>query len=482
MKAAGTNGHSAVGTSGSAELSKAQLVGQLDAMMSDLRATFASERTRSREWRMAQLDGLLRMLEQEEKPLVEALQADVGKPSLEAWAAELSDGAAGIRFLKKNLKKWMKPERVATSLVASPGSSRIVREPLGVVLIISAWNYPLSLAINPLAGALAAGNCAVVKPSEVAPRTSRLLAELLPRYVDAECVKVVEGGVPETTELLAQRFDHIFYTGNSTVGRVIMTAAAKHLTPVTLELGGKSPCIIDEHVDLETACKRIAWGKFYNCGQTCVAPDYVLAHRNIHDRFIAQLEKTVREFWGDDPQKHPDFGRVVNARHHKRLMGLLPGSGEVVIGGKGDESDRFVAPTILKNVPEDSPVMRDEIFGPILPVLCVDDIAHAIRFVNAREKPLALYLFSSDGSVQNTVIEKTSAGGMVVNHIILHLAVPTLPFGGVGESGMGAYHGKHSFDTFSHKKGVLRKPTLIDPSIIYPPYTASKQTWMRRLM
>ncbi len=477
MEAVGTNGRTEGAVNGRKD--KPASVAEL---VTELRRTFASERTRSYEWRVQQLDGILRMLEVEEAPILEALHADVGKTQFEAWSAEVGDVASGVKHIKKSLKKWMKPERVSTAMPAQPGKSRIVREPLGVVLIISPWNYPLSLAINPLAGAVAAGNCAVIKPSEVAPQTSALLAELLPKYLDPECIKVVEGGVPETTELLAQRFDHIFYTGNGAVGRIVMTAAAKHLTPVTLELGGKSPCIVDEDTDLEVAAKRIIWGKFYNCGQTCVAPDYILAHSSIHDRLIEQLEKTVLEFWGKDPKTHADYGRVVNARHHKRLMALLPGSGEVVTGGYGDEADRFIAPTILKNVGEDAPVMKEEIFGPILPVLKVSDIEEAVRFINGREKPLALYLFTGNKSVQETVISRTSSGGVLVNHALLHLTVPELPFGGVGESGMGAYHGKSSFETFSHRKSVLRKPTAIDPTLIYPPYTDSKKTWTKRLV
>jgi len=447
-----------------------------------LRASFDSGKTRPYAYRMAQLDALLRMLEIESDAICAALNADLGKPRLEAWVAEVSDCAAGVRHMRKHLKKWMKPERVSTALVAMPGSSRIVREPLGVALIITPWNYPFSLAINPLAGAIAAGNTVLIKPSEVAPATSALIAKLIPQYLDSECVKVIEGGVSETTEVLAQRFDHIFYTGNATVGRIVMAAAAKHLTPVTLELGGKSPCIVDEHGDLEVQARRILWAKFYNCGQTCVAPDYVLAHKNVHDKLVEIFARVVREFWGDDAQQSKDYGRIVNTRHHRRLMALLPGSGEIVAGGKADEADRFIAPTVLKNVPEGSPVMQSEIFGPILPVLKVDSIEHAIRFINARPKPLALYLFSSSDPSYEAVVSQTSSGGMVVNHAIMHLAVPGLPFGGVGESGMGAYHGKFSFDAFSHRKAVLKKGTALDPSILYPPYTASKEGWVRRLM
>jgi aldehyde dehydrogenase (NAD+) len=447
-----------------------------------LRTYFESGRTRSYEWRAKQLTGLLALVTEHEQRVIETLKEDVGKTAMDAWTAEVADVKTGIEYLRKHLRRFMKPEKVATPMPLQPGSSRVVREPLGVVLIISAWNYPLSLALSPLAGALAAGNCAVVKPSEVAARSSALLAELLPKYVDSDAVRVIEGGVPETTELLTQRFDHILYTGSTAVGRIIMAAAAKHLTPVTLELGGKSPCIIDEHTDLKVTARRVAWGKFYTTGQTCIAPDYVLCHAAVHDAFVAQLVATIREFWGDDPKTHPDYGRVVNTRHYRRLMGLIPGSGEVASGGVGDEQQRYIAPTVLVNVPPDSKVMSEEIFGPILPVLKVDGIDQAIRFINDRPKPLALYLFSSEQSSYEAVVQRTSSGGMVHNHTLLQFAVQGMPFGGVGESGMGAYHGRQSFDTFSHRKAVLKKPVGLDAPIQYPPYTESKKTWLRRLL
>ena len=448
----------------------------------ELRASFESGRTRSYEWRVKQLDGLLALLCEREQDILAALQEDVGKTPFDAWSAEIADTKSGLIHLKKNLRRYMKPEKVSTPLALQPGSSRVVREPLGVVLVISAWNYPLALAISPLAGALAAGNCAVLKPSEVAARTSALLAELLPRYLDGACTKVIEGSVPETTMLLEQRFDHIFYTGSTSVGRVIMAAAAKQLTPVTLELGGKSPCIVDMNCDLRVAARRVAWGKFYTTGQTCIAPDYVLCHTAVYDAFVAQLLATIREFWGDDPKTHPDYGRVVNVRHHRRLMGLLPGSGVVAGGGVGDEHERYIAPTVLIDVPPDAKVMGEEIFGPILPVLKIDNIDQAIRFINDRPKPLALYLFSSDERSYEAVVQRTSSGGMVHNHALVHFTVPGLPFGGVGESGMGAYHGRQSFETFSHRKAVLKKSTAMDVSLPYPPYTETKRSWLRRLL
>ncbi len=450
-------------------------------VVQELRTTFNKGRTHSFAWRDGQLAGLQRMLREQEASILQALRTDVGKPELEGFMSEVAYCLGEVELARSKLKGWMKPKRVSSPVFLQPGSSYIHKDPLGVVLIIAPWNYPLGLLIGPLIGALAAGNCVVVKPSEVAAATSALAAELLPRYLDAEAVKVVEGAVEETTVLLEQRFDHIFYTGNGRVGRLVMAAAAKHLTPVTLELGGKSPCIVDENVDLEVTLKRICWGKFSNAGQTCVAPDYILAHRRIHDRLLEGLRRTVVQFYGEDPQQSPDYGRVVNERHHRRLMAMIE-SGEPVVGGQGDEADRYIAPTVLKNVQPDAPVMSDEIFGPILPVLAVDSIQSAIEFVNARPKPLALYVFSNNKGVQDRVLTRTSSGGATVNHCWMHLANPNLPFGGVGESGMGAYHGKASFDVFTHRKSVLRKSTYFDVSLTYPPFTDDKKKWLRRLL
>lgn len=447
-----------------------------------LRASFDAGRTRSYEWRIEQLSAFQRMLETEEGVILKALNQDLGKSQLEGWMAETHDVLTSVKLAKKQLKKWMRSTSVSTPMALQPGKSFIQPEPLGVVLIVAPWNYPVLLLLNPLVGALAAGNAVMLKPSEVAPHTSAVLAQLIPRYLDPEAVAVVEGGVAETTALLAERFDHIFYTGNGAVGRIVMQAAAKHLTPVTLELGGKSPCIIDEHVDLDVAAKRVVWGKFFNCGQTCVAPDYLLVVDKVYDRFVALLADNIKAFYGSQPEQSPDLGRIINARHHRRLLDLLPGSGEIVIGGQSDAASLFIAPTVLKNVPDDAPVMRDEIFGPILPVLRVTSIDDAIRYINAHDKPLALYVFSSNEQNQQRVLASTSSGGMVINHALIHLTVPGLPFGGVGPSGMGAYHGKHSFDTFSHKKAVLKKGTLIDPSIMYPPYTPSKSGWLKRVL
>jgi aldehyde dehydrogenase (NAD+) len=436
--------------------------------VSELRRHFETGRTRPLRWRLEQLEALERFLHNHEAEFQQAAREDLGRPALET-SMEIQFTRAELRFAIQHLPTWVKPQRVRTNLFNLPGRSTIFWEPLGVVLLISPWNYPLHLTVAPLVAALSAGNCAVIKPSEYAPRASSLLARRLPEYLDPSAVRVIEGGVPETTELLRERFDHILYTGSGQVARVILEAAAKHLTPVTLELGGKSPCLIDRSANLKVAVRRILWLKFFNAGQTCVAPDYVLACRDVEDELLALLEATVKEFYGDDPRRSPDFGRIVNARHHQRLMGLMQ-SGEVVVGGEGDEADRYIAPTILRNVPEESPVMAEEIFGPILPVLRVADMDEAIAFVNRRPKPLAVYLFAEDEAVQRRVVERTSSGGCTVNHVALHGGNPDLPFGGVGASGMGAYHGRTGFETFSHCKSVLEKPTRLDPPLLYPPY------------
>jgi aldehyde dehydrogenase (NAD+) len=339
----------------------------------------------------------------------------------------------------------------------------------------------VQLALAPMVGAIAAGNAVVLKPSEVAAHTSNALAHFLPEYVDPEAITVVEGAVSETKALLAQRFDHIFYTGNGKVGRIVMEAASRHLTPVTLELGGKSPVIIDDSADLEVAARRIAWGKYLNAGQTCIAPDYVLVSRDKEDQFVELVRRSVFDFYGNEPQSSDDYARIVDDNHFKRLTGLL-GSGDAVVGGDHDEATRYIAPTVLRNVAPDSPVMQDEIFGPILPVVPVDSVDEAITFVNQRDKPLALYVFSKDNTVTDRVLGRTSSGGACVNATLFQVAAPDLPFGGVGESGMGAYHGKASFDVFSHMKPVLKKANKPDPDLAYPPYTEKKEKLVRRFL
>jgi aldehyde dehydrogenase (NAD+) len=446
-----------------------------------LRATFGSGKTRPVEWRREQLLRMRTMLVEREAELLAALASDLGKPPTEAWVTDVGFVISEIDHVLRHLRRWTRPERVWAPLVTRPARATIVREPLGVVLVIAPWNYPIQLLLSPLVGAIAAGNCAVGKPSEVAANTSATLARLVPQYLDTEAVTIVEGAVPETQALLEERFDYIFYTGNGRVGRVVMEAAAKHLTPVTLELGGKSPVIVDDTADLDVAARRVAWGKYLNAGQTCIAPDYVLVSRGVEEQFVERVRRAVFDFYGPDPKASPDYGRIVNESHLRRLVGLLDG-GKATIGGVVDEPERYLAPTVLQEVRPDAPVMHDEIFGPILPVVPVSDVDEAIEFVNGRDKPLALYVFTGDRSVRDRVLDRTSSGGAAVNGTMFHVAVPELPFGGIGPSGMGAYHGKASFQTFSHAKSVLRKGTKPDPDLAYPPYTPRKDRLMRRFL
>lgn len=454
-------------------------VASIPDLVARLRSGFDAGRTRPLEWRRTQLEQLRKMLVENGDAWTRALYQDLRKPEVEAWATDISLVIAEIGLAQKNLRAWTKPESISTPMKLQPGKSWIVREPLGLVLIIAPWNYPVQLALAPLVAAIAAGNAAIVKPSEVTPNVSALLGALLPKYLDRECIACVEGGVAETTALLAERYDHVFYTGNGRVGRVVMQAAAKHLTPVTLELGGKSPCIVDADCDLDVAARRIVWGKFLNCGQTCIAPDYVLVHQSRHDALIEKLVANVRAFYGADPKRSADLGRIVNEAHVDRLAKLLE-SGTAVIGGEVDRADRWVAPTILRDVPPDSPVMQDEIFGPILPILAVRDVDEAIAFINGREKPLALYVFTSRPEVEQAVLSRTSSGGVCVNAVLWHIGNENLPFGGVGESGMGAYHGRHGFETLSHRRSVLKKSVKVDPSIAYPPFTKLKKALIKR--
>jgi aldehyde dehydrogenase (NAD+) len=446
-----------------------------------LRRAYESGITRSVDWREGQLRQLLRLIDENGDAIEEALREDLGKCRFESFVGETGFVKAELKYALKHLRRWVKPEKAKTPLPVQPGKARIHSEPLGVILIIAPWNYPFHLALGPLVPAIAAGNAAIVKPSEVAPATSALIARLLPKYLDRDVVAVVEGGVSETTTLLAQKFDHIFYTGNGAVARIVMRAAAEHLTPVTLELGGKSPCIVDENVDLDVAARRIVWGKFFNAGQTCVAPDYVLVHERMEQRLLDKLRDTIHDFYGDDPRQSRDYARIVNERHHARLSKLMS-SGKLVAGGEADAAERYIAPTVLSDVSPDAPVMQEEIFGPILPVLRVASLEAAIDFVKRREKPLALYVFTSDKKQAERVLEQTSSGGACINDCISQLAPPELPFGGVGASGIGAYHGKAGFDTLSHKKSVLERATQIDPTLRYPPYVAQKLKWAKRLL
>ncbi|WP_258036688.1 aldehyde dehydrogenase family protein [Streptomyces sp. SM10] len=422
-----------------------------------LRAAFRTGRTRDLAWRTDRLTRLRALLTERGDELAEALTADLGKSRKEAYRTEIDFTVREIDHTLEHLADWLRPEPAPVPAALAQATASTVQDPLGVVLVIAPWNYPVQLLLAPVAGALAAGNTVVAKPSELAPATSAALARLLPEYLDGDTVTVVEGGVPETTALLAERFDHIFYTGNGTVGRIVMTAAARHLTPVTLELGGKSPVFVDRDTDLRTVAARLAAGKFLNAGQTCVAPDYVLTDPETAPALADALAAAVESLFGPDASAHPEYGRIVNERHFDRLVGLL-GSGRTVTGGDHDRSTKYIAPTVLADVEPGSPVMGEEIFGPVLPIVTVDGLDEAIAFINDRDKPLALYAFTTSPAVRERLLAETSSGGVGLGLPLAHLTVSDLPFGGVGESGMGNYHGRYSLETFSHRKAVLDTP------------------------
>ena len=450
-------------------------------LVARLRSACDQGRTRPLGWRQEQLRGLRRLLTEHRSALQKALAADLGKSAVEAQVTELSLVVGEIDDTLAHLPRWLAPQPVAVPAVLLPARASTVLEPLGVVLVIAPWNYPVQLSLAPLVGALAAGNAVVLKPSELAPAVSRALAELLPRYVDPRAVAVVEGAVEVTTSLLEQRFDHIFFTGSTRVGTIVATAAAKQLTPVTLELGGKSPTYVDGSVDLERAAQRIAWGKFVNAGQTCVAPDYVLATPDVAARLEPLLTDAIARLYGSDPATHPDYGRIVNDDQFARLTGLLD-SGRTVTGGQSDAARRYLAPTVLADVARDAPAMTEEIFGPILPLVTVTDLDDAIAFVTGRDKPLTLYVFSADPEVKAAFTERTSSGSLCFDIPLANLMVTELPFGGVGRSGMGSYHGRYSLITFSHTKAVFAKRLRPDTMrIIYPPFTRVRQALVSRL-
>lgn len=454
-------------------------------LVQHLRETFGTGKTRSLQWRLDQLNGLLRFLEECEHDILDAVHADLRKPSYEAWLGEIGASKVEVKHLIKHVASWMKPEKVGVPIWMRPSKAELHREPLGVVLIIAPWNYPVYLLITPLAAALAAGNAVVVKPSEVSTASSALVASRLTEFLDADAVAVVEGGVKETTALLEQRYDHILYTGGPGVGRIVAEAAAKHLTPVTLELGGKSPVIVDKDAALDVAAKRVAFAKWGNAGQTCIAADHVFVHRDVEEKFAKLLAKEVRNRYGSDPHRSPDFGRVINSNHTQRVASLIDAGGydEIAFGGKVVVDECYIAPTLLRGVQLDSKVMSEEIFGPVLPMVTFDDLAEPIAAINAGEKPLALYVFSRNADVVDRVLAETSAGGVCVNEVMMHVFASELPFGGVGESGYGAYHGKWGFDTFSHRKAVVRRPTwLPELPAMRAPYKPWKLSFMKKAM
>jgi aldehyde dehydrogenase (NAD+) len=443
------------------------------------RTFFLSGATRPLEFRRAQLQKLIVALESAEQSLGEALHADLRKSPLEAYISETGMALTDARQALRRLPAWMKPHRTRTPLIAWPADSAIYPEPYGVTLIVGPWNYPAQLLLLPLIGALAAGNCAVLKPSEFAPHTSAVITRLLRATFPPEYVAVVEGERDVSEALLRERFDFIFFTGSTRVGRAVMAAAARHLTPVALELGGKCPCLVCADAPLQLTARRIAWGKFLNTGQTCVAPDFVLVDRRVQPGLTDALGRAIRAFYGDDPRQSKDLGRIINRQHLDRLVVYL-GQGRIAHGGQHDANDLFLAPTLLTDVPADAPVMQEEIFGPILPIVGYDTLDEALALLRERPTPLALYLFTRDRSTQRRVLASTRSGGVCLNDTITHMVGPNLPFGGLGESGMGAYHGKASFDCFTHNRSVMHRSLTVDPPLRYPPPRISLAT-MKRL-
>ncbi len=428
---------------------------------------FDSGKTRSFEQREKTLKNLRSLIEQFEQDILAALKKDLNKSEAEAYMTEVAIIKEEINFTLKNLKKWIKPKKVKTALTHFGTKGVKIPEPFGVNLIIAPWNYPFQLAISPLLGAIAAGNTAIIKPSELTPHVSKVLSTLINSHFDSGFLHVVEGGIETNQHLLKQPFDYIFFTGSVPVGKIVMEAAAKNLTPVTLELGGKSPCIVHEDADIPLAAKRVAFGKLTNAGQTCIAPDYLFVHKNVKNDFIQEYKNTVQKFYGDQPINNENYGKIVNDRHFKRVESYLT-NGEIIFGGAVDEELQKIEPTML--IPEnmDVPVMKEEIFGPVFPVLTFEDLDEVVSFVNSRPKPLALYLFSNNKQVEKKIISEISYGGGCINDTIMHIATPYLPFGGVGESGIGNYHGESSFETFSHYKSVLKQTTKFDFSFRYP--------------
>ena len=423
---------------------------------------------------LRQLRGLYALLTENESVLIASLQSDLRKPKMEAGAAEVGACAAEVRRVMGSLAEWMRPEHIDSPVVLAPASCFIQREPYGVVLLIAPFNYPVQLVVLPLLSILAAGNCCVVKPSELTPATSAALTDLLPRYLDPQAVCCVQGAVPETTALLKLSWDFIFFTGSEAVGKIVARAAAEHLTPVMLELGGKSPVIVDETADIVLAARRVAWGKTFNLGQSCIAPDFAFVHREVKAKFVQELCRCLERFYGRDAQQSPDLSRIVSSRHAARIKAIIDSHrDDVVYGGETDVEARWVSPTVLDlhDSTADRPALQQEIFGPVLPVIEYAELSSVIAYINARPKPLALYLFSSSSRVQQRVLTETSSGGCSINDVMMQIANKSLPFGGVGSSGIGAYHGRVGFNSLSHSKAVAHKSVYFDAPVRYPPYS-----------
>lgn len=447
----------------------------------NLRKAFKSGKTKSVQWRREQLTNMLRMLEEREDAFLNALNVDCHKSAFEGRLCEMNQLKGEISYTLKNLTTWMTPKYVSSGIAHMPSTALIRPEPLGVVLVIGTWNFPYTVTLGPLIGAIAAGNCAVVKTSEVTPSASKVMREMLHEYLDTDCFQVVEGAVPEATALLKEKFDHIFFTGSESIGRVVYEAAAKQLTTCTLELGGKSPTVIDETANVTMAAQRILWAKTINCGQVCICPDYVMVVKEQEKAFYEAMKKAFEMFFPNGVGEADNYSRIVNHRHTDRLLALMDEDesivGKVLFGGKYDREDKFIEPTLFQGTKPEAKIMKGEIFGPLIPVMVVDNLDSAIEYIVDQPKPLSAYLFTNSTSNKEKYINAVTAGGMVINDVMVHFSVKDLPFGGVGNSGMGAYHGRASFDVFSHKKSILQKSgkSIFDPSLRYPPYSDTKK-------
>lgn len=450
-------------------------------ILSEQKQYFHGGETKAIDFRIKQLKKLKRAVQSNEKLIIEALYKDLHKPEFEAYATEVGYIYDSINYFIKNLRRWAKPKRVKTPAVHFGSKSYIYPEPYGTVLIIGPFNYPFQLMLEPMIGAIAAGNCVVLKPSEYTANVSRAIDKLIKENFDENYIGVIEGGKEVTSALINSPFNYIFFTGSVTVGKIVMEAAAKNLIPVTLELGGKSPCIVDETANIDIAAQRIVWGKFMNVGQTCVAPDYILVHSKIKQQLIRKIIEKIKQFYGASPKDSKDYGRIINEKQIKRLVELVD-KDKTIYGGEFDIDDLYIAPTIMDQVTWEDKVMEDEIFGPILPIIEYEDLDDSIKKINTRPRPLALYLFTESKSIEQKVIENVSYGGGCINDTMLHLTSPFLPFGGVGTAGLGSYHGQKSFETFSHMKSILKKSTRINISLIFPPYSKEKVKLLRRVM
>ena len=442
-------------------------MGMLHELLNRHKQYFYTGETKSYEFRKKQLETLREVIKEYEPEVLEALQKDLHKSEWEAYTTEVGFLLEEIKFTLKHLKEWMSPEKVKSPITHLGSKSMIHQEPYGVTLIIAPWNYPFQLQLAPLVGAIAAGNCAVLKPSELTPAVSAVISKMIREVFPDEYISVVEGGVETSTELLKQPFDHIFFTGSVPVGKIVMEAAAKQLIPVTLELGGKSPAIVDQDANLKLAAKRILWGKFTNAGQTCVAPDYLYVHSDVKLELLQHMSEILLEFYGEDPLSSDKYSHIVSDKHFERLKSFLT-NGDVLIGGQHKENERVISPTIIDNISWDDPVMEEEIFGPILPVLEFTDLNQVVDEVRRRPKPLALYFFSESEGKQDLITSSLSFGGGCMNDTLMHIVTPHLPFGGVGSSGTGSYHGKASFEAFSHRKSIVKQTTNFDFSFRYP--------------